>query len=155
MTYKDLDHSDAWWMLSRSDADTLERLRDFIWSCRASIAHEPIDLLAISGATHAMDCILERAEFTCSVSLFWVQRVTDEDGFGEGSSCDLIFSDEGIELSKMIYVGGPAGGDHHSERVANLTRDGDFYHDAVKKWIRDCSNIEGHIRVVINGLEIE
>ena len=72
------------------------------------------------------------------------------------SSCDLILLDEGIELSKMVYVGGSAGGDDHSERVANLTRDGDFHHDAVKGGgINDCNRIEGYLRAEISGLDVE
>ena len=155
MTYKDLDHVDDWWMLSRADAETLEKLRDFVWTFRRDSSHEPIDLLAIAGVTHALDCILMRADFACTISLNWVQRVADEDGFGEGSSCDLTVSQEGIELCKMIYIGGPAGGDHHSERTADLTRDGDFHHTAVEDWIRDCQRIEGHLTAVISGLDLD
>lgn len=138
------------WMLSRRDHDTLETLRELIWSSRLQ-ADSPLEMLAISGAAHSLDCILERELPGCSVSLNWERRVADDDGFGEGGSCDLSISDEGIILSKMTYL----GGDHHSERVAELTPDGDFPHEAVKDWIAQQSRIGGTLTTSINFLALE
>lgn len=137
------------WMLSRRDHDTLEALRDLIWSSRLK-AKCPLDMLAISGATHSLDAILEREPPCCSVDLYWERRVADDDGFGEGGSCDLSISDEGIILSKMIYI----GGDHHSERVAEMTPDGDFPHQAVQDWIAQQSRIDGTLTTTINFLAL-
>ena len=138
------------WMLSRRDHDTLEALRDMIWSSRQQ-AECPLEMLAISGAAHSLDCILEREAPCSSVSIGWEKRVADEDGFGEGGSCDLSISDEGIILSKMTYL----DGDHHSERVAALTPDGDFPHEAVKDWISQQSRLGGTLTTAINFLALE
>ena len=144
----DLDHNP--WMLSRRDHDTLETLRDMIWSSRHQ-AECPLEMMAISGAVHSLDCILEREVPCSSVSIGRENRVADEDGFGEGGSCDLSILDEGIILSKMTYL----GGDHHSERVAELTPDGDFPHAAVKDWITQQSRIGGTLTTTINFLALE
>ena len=138
------------WMLSRRDHDTLESLRDLIWSSRHQ-AECPLEMLAISGAAHSLDCILEREVPCSSVSIGWESRVVDEDGFGEGGSCDLSISDEGIILSKMTYL----DGDHHSERVAALTPDGDFPHAAVKEWIGQQSRLGGTLTTAINFLALD
>jgi hypothetical protein len=138
------------WMLSRRDQDTLESLRDLIWSSRHQ-AECPLEMLAISGATHSLDCIRKREAPCSSVSIGWEHRVADEDGFGEGGSYDLSISDEGIILSKMTYL----GGDHHSERVAELTPDGDFPHEAAKDWIAQQSRQGGTLTTSINFLALE
>lgn len=82
------------------------------------------DLWAISSVVYAIDSILTREEgsFDCVVRLFWEQRVEHDNGYGEGSSFDLAISDEGIILSNFMYQAGDAGGDHHSEIIAELTR---------------------------------
>lgn len=142
------------WMLCRRDYDTLEELRDWAWRQRHHI-EEPREFLALSGAVYAMDCILEREVFGCIIRLSWEQRHSDEDGFQEGSSCDLIISDEGIELQKMLVFSGAFGSDHETETSATLTPDGDFPDQRVQEWIRDCNRIEGSFSTTIDGLRIE
>jgi hypothetical protein len=143
------DRDDEAWMLNRKDADTLELLREHLWESRQG-AQSPSCLIAIGAAVDAIDRILDRDNFACSVQLVWENKGYFDDGRADGNSFDLALSDEGIMLGTTQYV----EGDHHCETEVTLTEEGDFPHHHVRDWIDRCRQQDGTLRTSINWLEI-
>jgi len=52
-------------------------------------------------------------------------------------------------------VAGDASDDHHSDIIAELSRDGDYRHGAIEDCMRDCSLIDGELACTIDGLWLE
>jgi hypothetical protein len=139
------------WTLSKNDRGILEEIKNTIWTWRTR-ARSGHDLLAIGAVLTALQTILD-GEYPGVIARVGLTNATghsDEELEIDGQCIEIAISDDGIELSRMIYnpTGQGRSSDHQPNIFTILTRSGGFSMSQTERWRSDAKQLMAHAAVI-------